>query len=141
METLLGTCYISKILYTKCLATKMMLPDPEIWKSKIPPFWVLRLGRVRNTSFGTDVSNKMLLNTSKFYAYSFYHSCVIKVKTTWGGEVTLAPPPSAAQINVGKFVDVDNVNLLGNLLCKYIKKNFSCKCWLSFCRFLGWIQK
>ena len=105
------------------------------------PFWVLRLGRVRNTSFGTDVSNKMLLNTSKFYAYSFYHSCVIKVKTTWGGEVTLARPPSAAQINVGKFVDVDNVNLLGNLLCKYIKKNFSCKCWLSFCRFLGWIQK
>ena len=38
--------------------------------------WVLsniwRLGRVRNTKFGTNVSNKMLLNAAKCQGYSFF---------------------------------------------------------------------
>ena len=45
------------------------------------PFWVLlniwRLGRVRNTKFGTNVSNKMLLNDAKCQVYGFYHFWVI----------------------------------------------------------------
>ena len=36
----------------------------------LPNIW--RLGRVRNTRFGTNISNKMLLNASKCQGYSFY---------------------------------------------------------------------
>ena len=31
-----------------------------------------RLGRVKNTKFGNNVSNKMLLNAEKYQGYSFY---------------------------------------------------------------------
>ena len=57
------------------------------------PFWVLlnfwRLGRVRNTKFGTNVSDKMLLNAAEYQGYSFYRFWVIKGKSTGGGERTL----------------------------------------------------
>ena len=40
------------------------------------PVWVLpniwRLGRVMDTKFDTNVSNKMLLNTAKYQGYSYY---------------------------------------------------------------------
>ena len=57
------------------------------------PVWVLlniwRLGRVRNTKFGTSVSNKMLLNPAKCQGYSFW---VIKGKPTGGeGRGKIAP--------------------------------------------------
>ena len=50
---------------------------PDIQKSEIPPsVWVLsniwRLGQVRDTKFGTDVSNEMLLNYAKCQVCSFY---------------------------------------------------------------------
>ena len=55
----------------------------------------LRLGWVRDTKFGTNVSNKMLLNAVKFHSYSFYHFWVIKGKSTWrerGGGGNYPPP-------------------------------------------------
>ena len=56
---------------------------PEIGNT---PVWVLpniwRLGRVMDTKFGTNVSNKMLLNAVKFQSYSFYRFWVIKGKPT-----------------------------------------------------------
>ena len=63
---------------------------PEIGNT---PVWVLlniwRLGRVRNTKFGTNVSNKMLLNPAKCQGYSFW---VIKGKPTGGeGRGKIAP--------------------------------------------------
>ena len=83
---------------------------PEIRKSEIPPsenrkyprpkigntpVWVFpniwRLGWVRNTKFGTKVSNEMLLNAAKCQGYSFYHFWVIKAKQTGRGKIT---PPS-----------------------------------------------
>ena len=48
-----------------------------------PNIW--RLGRVRDTKFGINVSNEMLLNTAKYQGYSFYRSWVIKRKATGGG--------------------------------------------------------
>ena len=57
------------------------------------PVWVLpntwRLGRVRDTLFGTNVSDKMLLNAAKYQGYSFYPFWVIKGKSTagWGGQI------------------------------------------------------
>ena len=50
------------------------------------PAWVLpniwRLGRVRDTIFGTYVSNKMLLNAAKCQGYSFSRLWFIKGKPT-----------------------------------------------------------
>ena len=52
------------------------------------PVWVLpntwRLGRVRDTLFGTNVSDEMLLNAAKYQGYSFYPFWVIKGKSTAG---------------------------------------------------------
>ena len=52
------------------------------------PVWVLpniwRLGQVMDTKFGTNVSNKILLNAAKFQGYSSYRFWVIKGKPTGG---------------------------------------------------------
>ena len=60
------------------------------------PAWVLhniwRLGQVRDTEFGTNVSNKMLLIASKCQGYSFYCFWVIKGKPT-GGRQNYSPHP------------------------------------------------
>ena len=40
-----------------------------------------RLGQIRDTKFGTDVSNKMLLNAAKCQGYSFYGFWVIYTHT------------------------------------------------------------
>ena len=59
---------------------------PEIGNT---PAWVLpniwRLERVRDTKFGTDVSDEMLLNTAKSQVYNFYSFWVIKGEPTMGG--------------------------------------------------------
>ena len=52
---------------------KGLTRNPEIGNT---PLWVLpniwELGEVRDTKFGKNVSNKMLLNTAKHHGYSFY---------------------------------------------------------------------
>ena len=52
------------------------------------PVWVLpniwRLDWVMDTTFVTNVSNRMLLNPAKFQGYSVYHFWVIKRKPTEG---------------------------------------------------------
>ena len=64
------------------------------------PVWVFRniwrLGKVRNTKFGKNVSNKILLDAAKCQSYSFYLSWVIKGKPTGGRGVgdKITPPPS-----------------------------------------------
>ena len=69
-----------------------MTRGPEIEDT---PVWVLsnkfRLGWVRNTKFGTDVSNKMLLNNEKYQSYTFNRFWVIKGKPTWGITALLSP--------------------------------------------------
>ena len=70
---------------------------PEIQKSDIPlpefcpipgDWW-----KIRNTKFGTNVSNKMLLNPAKYQGYSFYRFWVIKEKPTTRAGVKLPHPP------------------------------------------------
>ena len=62
----------------------------EIWKSEIP-VWTLpniwRLGKVRNTKFGTKISSKMLINAAKFQGYRFYRfwSELLKENQLWEG--------------------------------------------------------
>ena len=64
---------------------KGLIRNPEIGNI---PVWVLpniwKLGPVRNTKFGTNVSNKMLLDAANCQGYSFYCFWVIKGKPTGG---------------------------------------------------------
>ena len=49
--------------------------NPEIGNTPIwifPNIW--RLARAKNTKFGTNVSNKMLLNAAKYQGYRSYFS-------------------------------------------------------------------
>ena len=66
--------------------------NPEIGNT---PVWVFsfiwRLGWVMDTKFGTNVSNRMLLNNAKCQGYSFYGFWV--GKTNWGGGVKITPHP------------------------------------------------
>ena len=65
---------------------KGLTRNPEIRNT---PVWVLpniwRLGWVIDTKFGTNVSNRMLLNAAKSQRYSIYRFWVIKRKPTGGG--------------------------------------------------------
>ena len=52
---------------------KELTSNPEIGNTPVlvlPDIW--RLGRVMDTNFGKNVSNRMLLNDAKFHGYSFY---------------------------------------------------------------------
>ena len=61
---------------------------PEIRKSDIRSVWVLtnieKLGWVRDTRIGKNVSNKMLLKAAKYQGYNFYHFWVTKGKNQQG---------------------------------------------------------
>ena len=60
---------------------KGLTRNPEfVWV--LPNIW--RLGPVRDTKFGTNVYNKMLLNVAKCQGYSFVGFWVIKGKPTGG---------------------------------------------------------
>ena len=89
---------------------KGLTRNPEIRNT---PVWVLpniwRLGQVRNTKFGMNISNKILPNAAKCQGYSFYSFWVIKGKPTWwgggeeGGRAKLSPPSFPTQIRVNWF--------------------------------------
>ena len=54
---------------------KGLTRNPEIGKTHVYVLLdIWRLGRVRDTQFGTNVFNKMLLNAVKCQGYSFYRS-------------------------------------------------------------------
>ena len=64
----------------------------QIFKSEVPPVWLMSiiwiLGRVKDTKFGKNISNKMLPNAAKCQGYSFYHFWVTKRKPTGEGKIT-----------------------------------------------------
>ena len=76
---------------------KRLTRNPEIRNtpvSVLPNIW--RLGQVRDTKFGTNVSNKILLNDAKCQGSSFYRFYV-KGNPTVGVKLL---PPHSAQIKV-----------------------------------------
>ena len=77
---------VSIVLFYKGLKMKM----PVVWV--LPNIW--RLGQIRNTKFGTDVSKEMFLHATKCQSYIFYCFWVIKGKPTngWGGRYKILPP-------------------------------------------------
>ena len=68
--------------FYKGLARNPKMGNTPVWG--LPNIW--RLGRVMDTKFGTNVSNRMLLNAAKFQGYSFYRFRVIKGRSTGGWE-------------------------------------------------------
>ena len=58
---------------------RILTRNPEIGNT---PVWVLpniwRLGRIRDTKFGTNMFNEMLLNATKYRGYNF---CLFRVIT------------------------------------------------------------
>ena len=77
-------------------------------------FWVLpnilRLERVIDTKFGTNVSNIKLLNASKFHGYGFYRFWIVKGKST-GGVGNYPPQP-----RLGLILNQASSNFLCNSL-------------------------
>ena len=65
------------------LTRNLEIGNTLVWV--LPNIW--RLESVKNTKFGTNVSNKMLLNAAKTQGYSFYRFWVIKRKPGVRGEV------------------------------------------------------
>ena len=64
-----------------------------------------------DTKFGTNVSNRMLLNAAKFQGYIFYRFLVIKGKPTGGGGGGLKLPlPSKPSL--GLSLKLRQINIL-----------------------------
>ena len=72
---------VSTIFVYKWLTRNLKIRNTHIWV--LTNIW--RLGRVRDTAFGKNVSNKKLLNTEKCQGYNFCRFWVIQEKPTWRG--------------------------------------------------------
>ena len=102
------------------------------------PVWVLpniqRLEQVRDTKFGTNVSNKILLNAAKCQGYSFYRFSVIKGKPTGRAGVKF-PLPQIRLKRCFNFCHVTKVSVqkYSRIRRKIIKLG---KTWHSFVGFL-----
>ena len=59
---------VMTIFFYKGLTRNHKIRNTRVWV--LPS--ILRLGQVRDTKFGTNVSNEMLLNAAKCYCYNFY---------------------------------------------------------------------
>ena len=75
---------------------KGLTKNPEIGNTPVwvfPNIWTL--GQIMDTKFGTDVSNRMLLNVAKCQGYSFYRFWVIELlrENQLGGKISTPPPP------------------------------------------------
>ena len=108
---------ISSLELRKFLLIKDWLLDWRNLEIVNTPVWVLpsilRLEQVRDTEFGPNISNKMLLNARKCQGYGFYRFWVIKRKPTGGGKIT---PPT--QISVKYWVLV--IIFFGKIFWKYL---------------------
>ena len=71
---------IMTIFFYKGLTRNREIGNTSVWV--LPN--IRRLGRVMNTKFGTNVSNRILLNATKCQGYSFYRFWVIKGKPNGG---------------------------------------------------------
>ena len=95
---------IMTIFFYKGLTRNPKIGNTSVWV--LPNIW--RLGRVIDTNFSTNVSNRMLLNVATFQGYSFYRFWVIKRKLT-GGRVKLSPSPPRSGLNV-KVLNLSRTN-------------------------------
>ena len=115
-------CFVSLVKFSLMTGSGIMTlffykgltRNPEIGSTHVqvfPNIW--RLGQVMDTIFGTNVSNRMLLNAAKFQGYSFYRFWVIKGKPTEGLKLPTPLPPRLGLSNL-------------KLLHLYIEKKINC---------------
>ena len=69
---------VTKIFAYKGLTRNLEIVNTPVWV--LPS--ILRLEQVRDTEFGPNISNKMLLNAPKCQGYGFYRFWVIKRRPT-----------------------------------------------------------
>ena len=72
---------VMTIFFCKALTRYLEIGNTPVWT--FPNIW--RLGKVGDTKFDTNVSNKILLNVAKFQGCSLYCFWFIKGKLTGGG--------------------------------------------------------
>ena len=85
---------VMTIFFYKGLTRNQNYPSwvfPNIWTQ----------GQLRDTRFGTNFSNKILLNAAKWQGYSFYRFWIIKGKPT--KEVKL-PVPTQIKVNTSQWL-------------------------------------
>ena len=87
---------IITIFFYKGLTRTSKIGNTPVWV--LPNIW--RLGQVMDTEFGTNVSNKILMNAAKFQGYSSYPFWVIKGKPTRAVKLPPAPPRLGLNINL-----------------------------------------
>ena len=85
---------VMTIYFYKGFTRYPKIGNTHVWV--LPNIW--RLRRVRDTSFGTDVSNKMLLNAAKCQGYSFYRFWVVQRKPKGGGGRSNYPTPTKIRV-------------------------------------------
>ena len=73
---------VMTIFLYKGLTRNLDIGNTSVWV--LPNIW--RLGQVRDTEFGTNVSNVMVLNATKCQAYSVYPFWAIKGEPTSSGK-------------------------------------------------------
>ena len=78
---------IMTIFFHKGLTGNPEIGNVSVWF--LANIWTL--GQFINTKFGTNFSNRMLLNAAKFQGYSFYRFWVIQGKSAVG-KITSSPP-------------------------------------------------
>ena len=111
-------CYVSIITGSGVMIIffyKGLTRNPEISNTPVwlfPKIW--RLGRVRDTRFSTNVSNKMLKNPAKCNGYRSYHFLVIKGKPTVVQNYP-HPPPTHTQRHQIRVNMITNRLLLSSI--------------------------
>ena len=78
---------VMTISFYKVLTRNLEIGNTPVWV--FPNIW--RLEQVRNTKFGTNISNKMLLNAAKCQGLKFYRFWVIEENR--GSKITLPLTP------------------------------------------------
>ena len=110
---------IMTIFFYKGLTRNPEIGNTHVWV--FPNIW--RLGRVIDTTFGTNVTNRMLLNAAKFHGYSFYHFWIIKGKPT--GVVKLSPTAPPPRPRLGLNIEVQHIFLVSlNTIKRLLLKRY-----------------
>ena len=83
---------VMTIFFYKRLSRNLEIEITPVWV--LPHIW--RLGQVRDTKFGTNVSNKVLLNAENTRVTAFTVSELLRENQQGGSKITPnpAPPPS-----------------------------------------------
>ena len=98
---------IKTIFFYKGLTRNLEIRNTSVWV--LPNIW--RLGRVMDTKFGMNVSNRMLLNAAKFQGYSSYRFLVIKRKSTGGGVKLPLPPTTQIRVKCSFYWKMEILKL------------------------------